>query len=157
MSDLMRVFATRVCQSLRQMIGVPDYDSYVRHVRSRHPDKACMSYEEFFRYSLALAVNQAEIHDYGDERIEPAAEYGRAEQEQNCGDVCAEDDGEQNPDGAMDRDVVLDHEQHDEKCGKPEHDIGDGMGKERHEIEDLPARQLGAQNDPREGDRDDQR
>jgi uncharacterized short protein YbdD (DUF466 family) len=49
MRELIRLVGTRVCQSLRQMVGVPDYDSYVRHVQSAHPGRACMTYEEFFR------------------------------------------------------------------------------------------------------------
>jgi hypothetical protein len=31
------------------MVGVPDYQTYVDHTRTTHPDKAVMSYEEFFR------------------------------------------------------------------------------------------------------------
>lgn len=36
-------------QSLRLMVGVPDYDTYVAHVRRTHPDREPMSYEAFFR------------------------------------------------------------------------------------------------------------
>ena len=32
----------------RSVIGVPDYDAYVRHVREHHADRAPMSYEQFF-------------------------------------------------------------------------------------------------------------
>lgn len=32
-----------------QMVGVPDYDVYVAHMRSRHPERPVMSYSEFFR------------------------------------------------------------------------------------------------------------
>lgn len=49
MHEFFRVFTTQVCQSLRQMVGIPDYDRYVRHVQSTHPGRACMTYEEFFR------------------------------------------------------------------------------------------------------------
>ncbi len=35
-------------QTLRLMVGVPDYDTYVAHMRATHPDVAPMSYEEFF-------------------------------------------------------------------------------------------------------------
>lgn len=31
------------------MIGVPDYDNYVEHMRVNHPDQTPMTYEEFFR------------------------------------------------------------------------------------------------------------
>jgi uncharacterized short protein YbdD (DUF466 family) len=31
------------------MVGVPDYDTYVQHRRSVHPDQPVMTYEEFFR------------------------------------------------------------------------------------------------------------
>ncbi|MDB5732681.1 MAG: hypothetical protein JWQ03_2576 [Variovorax sp.] len=38
-----------LAQSLRLMVGVPDYDTYVYHMKTRHPDRAPMSYEAFFR------------------------------------------------------------------------------------------------------------
>ncbi|MFT7723932.1 MAG: YbdD/YjiX family protein [Roseateles sp.] len=36
-------------QSLRLMVGVPDYGGYLAHHRATHPDREPMSYEEFFR------------------------------------------------------------------------------------------------------------
>lgn len=36
-------------QSLRLMVGVPDYGTYLAHHEATHPDKAPMSYEDFFR------------------------------------------------------------------------------------------------------------
>jgi len=36
-------------QAARMMVGQPDYDTYVQHMRMKHPDKAPMTYEEFFR------------------------------------------------------------------------------------------------------------
>jgi uncharacterized short protein YbdD (DUF466 family) len=33
----------------RLMVGVPDYDGYLAHMRRTHPDQVPMSYEEFFR------------------------------------------------------------------------------------------------------------
>ncbi|WP_454723891.1 MULTISPECIES: YbdD/YjiX family protein [Cupriavidus] len=36
-------------QSLRLMVGLPDYQTYVAHMESTHPGRAPMSYEEFFR------------------------------------------------------------------------------------------------------------
>lgn len=34
-------------QTARLMIGVPDYDNYVEHMRVTHPDQTPMTYEEF--------------------------------------------------------------------------------------------------------------
>ncbi|CDL36359.1 putative small protein yjiX [Salmonella enterica subsp. houtenae serovar Houten] len=31
------------------LIGIPDYDNYVEHMKTNHPDKPYMTYEEFFR------------------------------------------------------------------------------------------------------------
>ena len=31
------------------MVGFPDYDTYVEHMRRTHPDGAVMTYAEFFR------------------------------------------------------------------------------------------------------------
>jgi uncharacterized short protein YbdD (DUF466 family) len=36
-------------QSLRLMVGVPEYGTYVTHMRDKHPDRTVMPYEEFFR------------------------------------------------------------------------------------------------------------
>lgn len=36
-------------QSLRLMVGLPEYDTYLAHMERTHPDKPAMSYEEFFR------------------------------------------------------------------------------------------------------------
>jgi uncharacterized short protein YbdD (DUF466 family) len=36
-------------QSMRLMVGLPDYSAYVAHMEANHPDQPCMSYEEFFR------------------------------------------------------------------------------------------------------------
>ena len=38
-----------VGQSLRLMVGVPEYSTYVAHMHSKHPDKPPMSYQEFFQ------------------------------------------------------------------------------------------------------------
>ncbi len=39
----------RISQSMRLMVGVPDYGTYVEHMKVAHPDRSIMSYEEFFR------------------------------------------------------------------------------------------------------------
>lgn len=36
-------------QAARMMVGLPDYETYVAHMRSQHPERTPMSYEEFFR------------------------------------------------------------------------------------------------------------
>jgi uncharacterized short protein YbdD (DUF466 family) len=36
-------------QSMRLMVGLPDYSAYVAHMEANHPGQPCMSYEEFFR------------------------------------------------------------------------------------------------------------
>ena len=44
-----RYLARSLKQSLRLMVGLPDYDAYLSHMRVTHPDRAPMSYEAFFR------------------------------------------------------------------------------------------------------------
>ena len=34
------------------MVGLPDYDTYLTHMAATHPDRAPMSYEEFYRERL---------------------------------------------------------------------------------------------------------
>lgn len=36
-------------QTLRLMIGIPDYDAYLAHRCAHHPGEPVMSYAEFFR------------------------------------------------------------------------------------------------------------
>ena len=36
-------------QSMRLMVGLPEYDTYVAHREATHPGEALMSYEAFFR------------------------------------------------------------------------------------------------------------
>lgn len=36
-------------QAANLMVGVPDYEVYVQHMRQTHPEREPMSYEEFFR------------------------------------------------------------------------------------------------------------
>jgi len=38
----------RARQTARSIIGVPDYDTYLRHCREHHPERAPMTYQEFF-------------------------------------------------------------------------------------------------------------
>lgn len=38
-----------LAQSLRLMVGVPNYDHYVSHMQATHPGAPVMSYEDFFR------------------------------------------------------------------------------------------------------------
>lgn len=40
---------TRAKQSMRLMVGVPDYEAYVNHMKAAHPERPVMSYQEFFR------------------------------------------------------------------------------------------------------------
>lgn len=42
----------RAVQTGRLIIGVPDYDTYVEHMRRVHPERAVMSYEAFFAERL---------------------------------------------------------------------------------------------------------
>ncbi|MEO7083789.1 MAG: YbdD/YjiX family protein [Gemmatimonadaceae bacterium] len=39
----------RVACVVRRVIGVPDYDRYVAHMRSHHPDAVLPTQEEFIR------------------------------------------------------------------------------------------------------------
>jgi uncharacterized short protein YbdD (DUF466 family) len=36
-------------RTARLMVGIPDYETYVRHRRTNHPGLPIMTYEEFFR------------------------------------------------------------------------------------------------------------
>jgi uncharacterized short protein YbdD (DUF466 family) len=49
MREQIETFGRYLGQSLRLMVGLPDYQAYVAHMAEQHPDKAAMTYEEFFR------------------------------------------------------------------------------------------------------------
>lgn len=36
-------------QAAKLMVGIPDYDNYVQHMKLTHPEQSPMTYEEFFR------------------------------------------------------------------------------------------------------------
>jgi len=36
-------------QSMRLMVGLPEYNTYLAHMEATHPDQPPMSYEAFFR------------------------------------------------------------------------------------------------------------
>ncbi|MGN2249163.1 YbdD/YjiX family protein [Frateuria sp. GZRe14] len=40
---------SRAVQTARLCCGVPDYDTYVRHLREHHPERPVPSYATFFR------------------------------------------------------------------------------------------------------------
>ena len=44
--------ARKAGQTLRLMVGLPDYDTYLTHMAATHPDRAPMNYEEFYRERL---------------------------------------------------------------------------------------------------------
>ena len=51
--DRPRSLAARIAHALRRIIGVPDYERYVAHVREHHPGTEPMSRDEFLRERLA--------------------------------------------------------------------------------------------------------
>ncbi|RSV16556.1 DUF466 domain-containing protein [Sphingomonas sp. ABOLG] len=42
-------FLGRVAETARLMVGLPDYDTYCRHMTDRHPERTPMTRAEFFR------------------------------------------------------------------------------------------------------------
>lgn len=49
MREHIETFGRYLGQSLRLMVGLPDYQAYVAHMAAQHPDRPAMTYEEFFR------------------------------------------------------------------------------------------------------------
>lgn len=48
----------RVAKVVRTIIGAPDYDRYVAHVRECHPGQAVMSRDEFAKSRMEARYNQ---------------------------------------------------------------------------------------------------
>lgn len=49
MKGWLRLAWSRAVQTARLCCGVPDYDTYVRHLREHHPERPVPSYAAFFR------------------------------------------------------------------------------------------------------------
>ncbi|HEX9893417.1 MAG TPA: YbdD/YjiX family protein [Gemmatimonadales bacterium] len=47
-----RLHAGRILQVIRRVLGMPDYDGYVRHVRSCHPGQTVPTERQFFEEYL---------------------------------------------------------------------------------------------------------
>lgn len=45
----MSSFLNILRQTARLMVGMPDYDAYLRHMREHHPDRPAMDHVTFFR------------------------------------------------------------------------------------------------------------
>lgn len=48
----LRLIMRRLAQSFRLMVGVQDYQNYLRHMQAQHPLTAPMSERDFHRYCL---------------------------------------------------------------------------------------------------------
>ncbi len=46
--SIFSIVVARLRQTARLMCGVPDYDTYVRHRKTTHPEEQVPSYAEFF-------------------------------------------------------------------------------------------------------------
>jgi len=50
--------AQRVGSVIRRIIGVPDYDAYVAHVRAHHPEQEPMGERDFHRERLSARYSR---------------------------------------------------------------------------------------------------
>jgi len=50
--------AQRVARVIRRIIGVPDYQTYVAHVRTHHPGQEPLSERDFHRERLSARYSQ---------------------------------------------------------------------------------------------------
>jgi len=44
----LKTLVSRIRETSRLMVGIPDYDRYVEHVSTNHPERPIMTYREFF-------------------------------------------------------------------------------------------------------------
>lgn len=51
-AEFLRAYWQLLVQTARLIVGVPDYDRYLAHVRRTHPDTVPMSREDFFANRL---------------------------------------------------------------------------------------------------------
>ncbi len=50
--------ARRVGNVIRQIIGAPDYDGYLAHVRAQHPDRTPLTEEQFRRERMSARYSR---------------------------------------------------------------------------------------------------
>ena len=55
-----RDVAKKVVQTCRLVVGIHDYDYYLDHMRSKHPEATPFSREEFYRYCLEARFPSAD-------------------------------------------------------------------------------------------------
>jgi uncharacterized short protein YbdD (DUF466 family) len=53
-----RHVAARVAAVIRRVIGVPDYDTYLAHVREHHPELTPLSEDDFRRDRMRARYSQ---------------------------------------------------------------------------------------------------
>jgi uncharacterized short protein YbdD (DUF466 family) len=53
LATTLRSSVLRLAAALRRIVGVPDYDRYLAHMRRRHPGDVTLSPDEFARDALA--------------------------------------------------------------------------------------------------------
>jgi uncharacterized short protein YbdD (DUF466 family) len=49
---------TRTTAVVRRIIGVPDYERYAEHMRTRHPERTVLTREQFAKECLEKRYNQ---------------------------------------------------------------------------------------------------
>ena len=55
--NLLTTWFSRAQETARLMVGIPDYDAYVAHMQTKHPDQQALSYEAFLS-QLRHPVNE---------------------------------------------------------------------------------------------------
>ena len=53
-----RYFVHHAAALARQLIGAPDYERYLAHVRARHPGAEPIAYREFYQLRLEERYNR---------------------------------------------------------------------------------------------------
>lgn len=54
----MRAFLHQLSAAIRRVIGAPDYDAYVNHVRAHHPGETPLTREAFVRERLGARYSR---------------------------------------------------------------------------------------------------
>lgn len=52
--NLVKSFWKKCCQCARLMVGVPDYEEYLKHMQQCHPNHKIMSKEEFCKRAIEM-------------------------------------------------------------------------------------------------------
>jgi uncharacterized short protein YbdD (DUF466 family) len=55
-------WVSQTCSSIKTIFGMPDYQKYLEHHRTAHPDRTPMTEKEYYMYALKNRYNSGSFN-----------------------------------------------------------------------------------------------